>query len=164
MLVGAGAAGAAAASALREAGFGGRILLVGREPRAPYDRTSLSKFVIAGDMPPDQVPSLKPPDFYAQRGIERLEARVTKLEVRSRRIELEDGRTFSYDAALVAPGGEPKQLDVPGARLEGVSVLRTLEDAETCSPRRHRARRQSSSATASSAWRRPPRSAVARWR
>ncbi|MET0401301.1 MAG: FAD-dependent oxidoreductase, partial [Cystobacter sp.] len=130
VLVGAGAAGAAAASALRESGFGGRILLVGREPHAPYDRTSLSKFVISGDMAPGKVPPLRPPGFYAAKGIERIEARVTRLDVKARRVELEDGRSFSYDAALVAPGGEPKRLEVPGAGLEGVSTLRTLEDAE----------------------------------
>ncbi|WP_434382009.1 FAD-dependent oxidoreductase [Melittangium boletus] len=130
VIVGAGAAGAAAASALREFGFGGRVVLVGHEPRAPYDRTVLSKLVLSGEMPPEEVPPLRPPGFYAAQGIERLKSRVKWLDVKARSVELEDGRRLTYDAALVAPGGEPKRLKVPGEELEGVSVLRTLEDAE----------------------------------
>jgi apoptosis-inducing factor 3 len=48
VIVGAGAAGAAAAQTLREAGFGGRILMLDRENRVPYDRTILSKYVLSG--------------------------------------------------------------------------------------------------------------------
>ncbi len=66
VIIGAGAAGTAAAAALREKGFGGRVLLIDREANAGYDRTVLSKFVIAGEMPPEEIPPLRDEDFYRE--------------------------------------------------------------------------------------------------
>ncbi len=129
LIVGAGAAGTAAAAALREAGFGGRVLLVGQEPGDPFDRTSLSKFVMAGAMPPDEAPPLLPPDFFTEQRIDRIAAEVERLNVAACTVRTRDGQEFAYDAALVATGGVPKRLDIPGADLGGVQVLRTRQDA-----------------------------------
>ena len=129
VIVGAGAAGATAAAALREFGFGGRVQLIGRERGLPYDRTSLSKFVVAGQMKPEETPPLRPEGFYAQQGIERIEAEVAEFDAPRRELTLADGRKLAFDAALLAPGGEPKRLDIPGAELGGVHVLRSREDA-----------------------------------
>jgi nitrite reductase/ring-hydroxylating ferredoxin subunit len=74
VVIGAGAAGAAACAALREHGFRGRVTLFGHEPHAPYDRTSLSKFVPSGEMTPDDVPPLLAPDWLERNGIERMVA------------------------------------------------------------------------------------------
>lgn len=60
VVIGAGAAGAAACATLREAGFDGRLVLIGPEHGMPYDRTALSKFVLAGDMPPEKIPRFCP--------------------------------------------------------------------------------------------------------
>ncbi|PYY68795.1 pyridine nucleotide-disulfide oxidoreductase, partial [Pseudomonas jessenii] len=76
IIVGAGAAGTAAAAALREKGFGGRLLLIDREAEAGYDRTALSKYVIAGEMPLDEVPPLRDEEFYREQRIERLQGEV----------------------------------------------------------------------------------------
>ncbi|SPB13450.1 pyridine nucleotide-disulfide oxidoreductase [Caballeronia novacaledonica] len=129
LIVGAGAAGAAACSALREAGFDGRIVLAGEDAHEPYDRTSLSKFTLAGDMPPDDVPPLLDDDFFAKHDIERIESRAVHLDPNERRAELANGQKIDYDAALVCTGGMPKPLDIPGANLRHVHVLRTREDA-----------------------------------
>ena len=110
LIVGAGAAGAAACSALREAGFGGRIVLVGGDAREPYDRTSLSKFTLAGDMPPDDVPPLLDDDFFAKHDTERNESPAVHLDAKNRRVELANGHKIDYDAALVCTGGVPKPL------------------------------------------------------
>ena len=128
-VVGAGAAGVAAAGALREFGFGGRVLLVGREPGLPYDRTSLSKFVVAGQMKAEETPPLWPEEFYDAHRIERVQGNVVRLDVAARELELEDGRRVTFDRALVAPGGQPKTLDIPGVDKQGVHVLRSREDA-----------------------------------
>ncbi|MCO6740554.1 FAD-dependent oxidoreductase, partial [Streptomyces sp. CHA15] len=80
VIVGAGAAGTAAAAALREFGYGGRLLLIGREPGEPYDRTALSKFVLQGDKAPDEAPPLRETEFFRQQRIERLHAEVTRLD------------------------------------------------------------------------------------
>jgi apoptosis-inducing factor 3 len=129
LIVGAGAAGAAACSALREAGFDGRIVLAGDDAREPYDRTSLSKFTLAGDMPPDDVPPLLDDDFFATHDIERIESQAVHLDPAKKQAEFASGQQIDYDAALVCTGGIPKPLDIPGANLAHVHLLRTREDA-----------------------------------
>ncbi|NED67047.1 FAD-dependent oxidoreductase, partial [Streptomyces sp. SID10244] len=48
LIVGASAAGLATAEALRRGGFDKRIMLLGAELHAPYDRPPLSKQVLSG--------------------------------------------------------------------------------------------------------------------
>ncbi|MCU1762020.1 FAD-dependent oxidoreductase [Pseudomonas sp. 14P_8.1_Bac3] len=130
VIIGAGAAGTAGAAALREKGFGGRVLLVDREPDAGYDRTVLSKFVIAGEMAPDEVPPLRDDSFYREQRIERVNGEVASLDAQNRTVRLKDGQTLTYDAALLATGGTPNRLDLPGAELPQVLVLRSKDQAQ----------------------------------
>lgn len=129
VIIGAGAAGAAACAALRDGGFAGRLTMIGAEPHAPYDRTALSKFVPSGEMAPADVPPLLSPDWYAQHDVERLVATVARLDVPKRTIHFESGGELSYDTALLATGSTPTLPDIPGRELGGVQVLRTLDDA-----------------------------------
>jgi NADPH-dependent 2,4-dienoyl-CoA reductase/sulfur reductase-like enzyme/nitrite reductase/ring-hydroxylating ferredoxin subunit len=129
-IVGAGAAGTACAAALREKGFGGRIVLIDREPDAGYDRTVLSKFVIAGEMPPQEVPPLRDASFYQTQRIEQLHGEVARLDCANKTLHLVDGQSLSYDAALLATGGTPKPLAVPGADLPQVFLLRSRDQAQ----------------------------------
>ncbi|WP_233854731.1 FAD-dependent oxidoreductase [Paraburkholderia sp. HD33-4] len=137
VVIGAGAAGAAACAALREFGFEGRITLIGDEAHAPYDRTSLSKFVPSFEMAPADVPPLLPPDWLRTHGVERIVAKVARLDVPARTIHFESGAGASepdiapmtYDTALLATGSVPKVPDIPGCELGGVHVLRHLDDA-----------------------------------
>jgi len=131
VIIGAGAAGIAAASALREKGFGGALLLIDAEAQPGYDRTALSKFVISGDMPPDEVPPLRDESFYREQHIQRIHARVVGLDSDIREVILDDGQTLSYDAALIATGGKPKPVDLPGSDLPQVLLLRSRDDART---------------------------------
>ncbi|VVN33985.1 3-phenylpropionate/cinnamic acid dioxygenase ferredoxin--NAD(+) reductase component [Pseudomonas fluorescens] len=130
LIVGAGAAGTACAAALREKGFGGRISLIDREPEAGYDRTVLSKFVLAGEMPPDEVPPLRDEDFYRQQRIDRITGEVASLEAANRIVRLKDGQTLAYDAAVLATGGTPNPLKLPGADLPQVFLLRSKDQAQ----------------------------------
>jgi apoptosis-inducing factor 3 len=130
LIVGAGAAGAAACAALREAGFAGHIVLVGHDAYAPYDRTALSKFVVSGDMPIDEIPPLLDNDFFDKHAIERIESNAARLDAQSRHVELVNGRKIDYDQALVCTGGLPKPLTMPGANLEHVHLLRNRDDAQ----------------------------------
>ncbi|QAY83177.1 apoptosis inducing factor family protein [Pseudomonas arsenicoxydans] len=129
-IVGAGAAGTACAAALREKGFGGRIVLIDREPDAGYDRTVLSKFVIAGEMPPQEVPALRDASFYQTQRIEQLQGEVARLDCANKTLHFVDGQSLSYDAALLATGGTPKPLAVPGADLPQVFLLRSRDQAQ----------------------------------
>jgi NADPH-dependent 2,4-dienoyl-CoA reductase/sulfur reductase-like enzyme/nitrite reductase/ring-hydroxylating ferredoxin subunit len=130
VIIGAGAAGTAGAAALREKGFGGRVLLIDREAEAGYDRTVLSKFVIGGEMPPEEVPPLRDQSFYREQRIERIIGEVTSLDAANQTLQLADGQTLNYDAALLATGGTPNPLALPGADLPQVFVLRSKDQAQ----------------------------------
>ena len=129
LIVGAGAAGTAAACALREFGFAGRVVLLGHEPGEPYDRTALSKFVLQGAMQPDAAPPLREDGFYDDQQIERLHGEAVSLDTDAHTVALTDGGSLRYDAVLIATGGVPRALEIPGGDLPGVHVLRTREDA-----------------------------------
>lgn len=132
-IIGAGAAGAAACAALREFGFNGRIALIEHEPKAPYDRTVLSKFVPSGEMKLDDVPPLLPDEFFVEQTIERLRGSVRQLDAQQRRIDIDGAPSIHYDAAIVATGGVPRTLTLPGSDQPGVTerirFLRNLDDA-----------------------------------
>lgn len=128
VIVGAGAAGTACAAALREKGFGGRIQLIDREAEAGYDRTVLSKYVLAGDMAPDKTPSLRDDTYFTRQRIERLNGEVAGLDISARQIRLADGQHLGYDALLIATGGVPRTPDMPGLDLPNVFTLRSLAD------------------------------------
>ncbi len=129
VIVGAGAAGTAAASALREKGFGGRLVLIDPQQHPDYDRTALSKFVIAGEMSPAEVPPLRDERFYSEQRIQRIRAAVTDMDLSGKCLALDDGQQLTYDAALITTGGIPKRLDLPGANLPQVLSLRSRDDA-----------------------------------
>lgn len=129
VIIGSGAAGTACAAALREKGFGGRILMIDREAEAGYDRTVLSKYVLAGDMTVDKTPPLRDETYFTQQRIERRHGEVTDLDVDARQIRLASGETLSYDAVLLATGGVPGTPGFPGLELPGVFTLRSLADS-----------------------------------
>ncbi|CAN1593293.1 FAD-dependent oxidoreductase [Pseudomonas mediterranea] len=129
VIIGAGAAGTACAAALRDKGFGGRIQLIDRETDAGYDRTVLSKYVLAGDMSVEETPALRDETYFTQQRIERLHGEVVSLDTTSRQIRLADGQSLGYDATLIATGGTPRTPDLPGIDLPQVFVLRSMEHA-----------------------------------
>jgi len=128
--VGASLAGATAALTLREEGFQGRVVLFGDEPHIPYERPPLSKEYLRGEAPFLNA-YVRPPDFYAANGIEaRLGTRVARVEPSERIVELADGERVRYDRLLIATGARNRGLRVASADLEGVTDLRTIEDAD----------------------------------
>jgi len=129
VIVGAGAAGNAAAQTLREDGFEGRIVMITHEQHAPYDRPQLSKEYLEGSSQADALP-LRPEEFYRDHGIEiMLETGVARVDVSRKTVDLENGEALHYDKVLVATGGVPRKLEIPGADLPNVFTLRSMEDA-----------------------------------
>ncbi len=126
-IIGAGAAAAAAIAHLTTREVASRIVVIGREPKPPYDRTALSKMVIAGEMDPASVNCL-PADAFSG-AVERIVGEVVRLDAAAHRIHLADGTAIPYDRALVATGGVARRPDFPGIDLAGVHVLRSSEDA-----------------------------------
>jgi 3-phenylpropionate/trans-cinnamate dioxygenase ferredoxin reductase subunit len=130
VIAGAGLAGAKAAEALRAEGFEGRIVLVGDEPEAPYERPPLSKDYLRGKSPREQA-RVHEDGFYADHDIELLTGTtVIDLNAAARDVTLSTGERLGYDRLLLATGSEPRRLSVPGAELDGVHHLRTLADSD----------------------------------
>jgi 3-phenylpropionate/trans-cinnamate dioxygenase ferredoxin reductase subunit len=130
VIAGAGTAGGSAATTLREEGFDGRVILLGDEGHAPYERPPLSKGVLQGDETLEDL-WMRPHEHYVEQDIElRLGDPAIGLDVEARRVRLAGGEELAYDALLLATGGRARRLAVPGNDLPGVHVLRTAQDAE----------------------------------
>jgi NADPH-dependent 2,4-dienoyl-CoA reductase/sulfur reductase-like enzyme/nitrite reductase/ring-hydroxylating ferredoxin subunit len=129
VILGGGAAGTAAAEALREFGFAGAITILTADPKPPYDRPNLSKKYLAGQMPADGLP-LRDDAHYANRGITIAHRPVTEIDVAEKSVVLADGGRLTYHKLLLATGGVPKPLDVPGGDRPNVLTLRTWRDAD----------------------------------
>lgn len=131
VIVGAGAAGNAAAEMLRREGYRGSITLIGGDETVPYDRPNLSKDYLAGNAPEDWIP-LRPVEFYADHEIDLLRGvPVSSIDVGNRRIEMSNGETRGFDRLLLATGADPVHLPIPGADLEHVHYLRTLANSRS---------------------------------
>jgi NADPH-dependent 2,4-dienoyl-CoA reductase/sulfur reductase-like enzyme/nitrite reductase/ring-hydroxylating ferredoxin subunit len=127
VIVGSGAAGAAAAETLRRLGYAGPIALIGEEP--PIDRPNVSKDYLAGTAPEEWMP-LRSADFYKDHDIELITGKkVTAIDREAMTIHLDDGTELGYGALLLAPGAEPRRLPIPGSDHSHVHYLRTLEDS-----------------------------------
>ncbi|MGQ4618835.1 FAD-dependent oxidoreductase [Nocardia sp. R7R-8] len=128
-IVGANLAGGRAAQTLRKEGFEGEIHLIGSEPHPPYERPALSKELLLGDYEPRQT-YLQNEEAWAEQGVElRLGTTVTRIHRSSRRLELSDGSFLEAGKVLLCTGGRVRRLPLPGAELDGVEYLRTIEDA-----------------------------------
>ncbi|HEX7979215.1 MAG TPA: FAD-dependent oxidoreductase [Gemmatimonadaceae bacterium] len=130
VIVGAGAAGYAAAEMLRRCGYEGRVTIVDEEPDSPYDRPNLSKDYLAGNAPEEWIP-LRPPNFAAEHNIEIVRGRATQLDVKAHRLEVEGRDPIPYDALLLATGAEPIRLGLPGEQAPHVHYLRSLADSRS---------------------------------
>lgn len=128
VIVGAGAAGDAAAEALRREGYGGPVTLVDPDDAEPCDRPNLSKDYLEGEAPEEWIP-LHPPSFFEENGIELRRGRATGLFPAERVVTLDDGSTLAYGALILAPGAEPVRLDLPIAEEARAFTLRTLADS-----------------------------------
>ncbi len=130
VIVGAGMAGGNAAVALREEGFGGRVLLCGEEPNPPFGRPPLSKTYLRGE---EDLSGwlVRPPEWYQEHDVElRTDAAVSGIDTTARRVSLASGESVGYRALLIATGARNRHLAIPGADLPGVHQLRTVAECE----------------------------------
>ena len=127
-VIGAGLAGAKAVEGARDAGYDGRIVLIGDEAGTPYERPPLSKAVLRGEAEPDST-RVHPDGFYGDHDIELVTDHLAAIDAITRRVQLAGGDTLSFDSAILATGAAPRRLTVPGAELDGVRYLRSVDDA-----------------------------------
>jgi NADPH-dependent 2,4-dienoyl-CoA reductase/sulfur reductase-like enzyme len=128
VIAGGGLTAARAIKAYREAGGGGRVALVSEEATLPYHRPALSKTYLRGEM--TEAPIVEDEAFYVDHDVDvLLETAVTSVDAGNRFVTTDDG-PLHYEKLLIATGAAPRRLRVPGAGLEGVFSLRTLQDSQ----------------------------------
>lgn len=128
VIVGAGAAGVAAAETLRAEGYDGPVTLLDDDPDAAVDRPNLSKDYLAGTAPEAWV-TLRSPEQLAERGITLRRSRVAVIDAARRQVQLADGATLPWDALVLATGATPVRLPIPTAPGLPLLTLRSLADS-----------------------------------
>jgi 3-phenylpropionate/trans-cinnamate dioxygenase ferredoxin reductase subunit len=129
VIVGAGMAGGKAVETLRAEGFDGRVVLLGAEPHRPYERPPLSKDYLRGEGGPAWLQEDE--GWYAQNDVDlRTSTVVQSIDAGERAVVLSGGERIGFDRLLFATGAEPRRLPIEGADLDGVHLLRTIEDSD----------------------------------
>ena len=130
LIVGAGQAAIQAIDTLRRKGFAGQLTLVGEEPWLPYQRPPLSKKFLSGGLERERL-LIRPQSFYLEHRVQtHLGRRAIEIDRATHHVRLDDGTSLHYDALLLATGSRPRHMNVPGANLGGVHLLRNIADVE----------------------------------
>ena len=130
VIVGGGLAGGNAAATLRDEGFQGRVVLVGREPGIPFGRPPLSKTYLRSEEDLDGW-YVRPADWYDEHDVEMLaESSVVSVNPAAHSLVLDSGEELEYQKVLIATGGRNRRLGIPGAQLPGVHQLRAVAECD----------------------------------
>jgi len=128
IIAGAGLAGASAVEGIRERDTRGSILLVGADPQRPYNRPPLTKGLWTGKEKPDTI-FVHDLGFYQQHNVElALDTEIATLDSSAKVARERTGRNFGYSKLLLATGGQPRRLSIPGGDLDGICYFRTYAD------------------------------------
>ncbi|RWE19616.1 MAG: ferredoxin reductase [Mesorhizobium sp.] len=127
--VGAGEAGAAAVTALREGGWTGPLILIGSEDSLPYERPPLSKSFLVEEpllgprhiLTSDRLRELRVTTFFGRSALSIDRSRQT--------VKISDGATVPYERLLLATGAAPRTLPPRYGTAQNVFTLRTHDDA-----------------------------------
>ena len=130
LIVGAGHAGAQAATALRQKRFAGSLAIVGEEPEIPYERPPLSKDYLAGEKTFERI-LIRPASFWEQRDVALMTGRrVVDVDPGARTVATASGETFGYGRLVWATGGYARRLTCSGHDLAGVHTVRNRADVD----------------------------------
>jgi len=141
VIVGGGLAGGNAAATLRDEGFQGPVVLVSQEPGVPFGRPPLSKTYLRSEETLDGW-YVRPADWYPSHDVELLSGpSVTAVDIAAHTVALDSGEKLRYQKLLLATGGQPRRLAIPGGDLPGVCYLRTVANCDAikqqAAPNRH---------------------------
>ncbi|KAI4208282.1 MAG: hypothetical protein LQ346_000162 [Caloplaca aetnensis] len=127
VVIGGGSGTIGAVQALREQGFKGEITIISREPNLPLDRTKLSKALI----PDTSKLEWRSQDWYDSASISTVFDEVNGVDFKSKSVSTKSGKTFPYTKLILASGGTPKALPLPGFKeLSNIFLLRTVPDVQ----------------------------------
>lgn len=128
LVIGGGVAGTTAAETVREHDAARSIAIVSDEPHPLYSRILLPAYV-KGEIERAQL-FLRKPEDYAARRIDLITGEAAALDAGRRAVRLADGRALDFGKLLIAGGGRPRPLGVPGESMGGVARLQTIADAD----------------------------------
>ncbi|MFB3905278.1 MAG: NAD(P)/FAD-dependent oxidoreductase [Acidobacteriota bacterium] len=128
LIIGGGLAGASAVEGIREHDQSGSITIVGAENHLPYDRPPLSKKLWFGKAEVKDI-FLHDEAFYDGNGVTLLTGRrVVALDLKNRTVSDNRGESHGFRKLLLATGGTPRVLSIPGGELNGLLYYRTVDD------------------------------------
>ena len=130
VLVGGGLASSAAAQAIRPLDPEGSILLIAQEVNRPYHRPPLSKDYLLGLKTRSDLYAVDDLWFASNHVELRTGRHASRLDANRSSVTLDTGEEISFDRLLIATGGSPRPLRIPGAELPNLLYLRTIEDAD----------------------------------
>lgn len=132
VIVGASMGGLRAAETLRKSGYAGRLVVIGDEPHAPYNRPPLSKEVLAEQV--DHAAVAFPLSEVLDDVEWVLGKAVISADLDAQTITLADGQELEYNSLIIATGLRPRRLELPGQPAKGAHAIRTLDDAMALRP------------------------------
>jgi NAD(P)H-nitrite reductase large subunit len=128
VIVGGGLAGASACVGIREIDAQGAVALIGAESYLPYNRPPLSKDLWRTSEPVENI-VVHSAAFYETNNIDLvLGTRVVELDPARNIVADDEGNSYRFEKLLLATGGIPRALSIPGGDLEGLCYYRTLDD------------------------------------
>lgn len=127
VIVGAGSGAIATAEALRESGFNGSVTMIGSEGYLPIDRTKLSKALV-----PDHAKvALRDDEWFKSADIATVMDEVTDVDFSAKKVSTKARSSFPYTKLVLATGGSPKNLPLPGFKeLGNIFLLRTIHNVK----------------------------------
>ncbi|MET3723814.1 NAD(P)/FAD-dependent oxidoreductase [Sphingomonas trueperi] len=130
LIVGSGHGGAQCAVALRQAGFGGTLAVIGEDPELPYERPPLSKDYLKGEKSFERI-LIRAPAFWEERSVTMLAGRrVVAVDPAAKTVTDAAGAQIGYGALVWSAGGSARRLACSGHDLAGVHAIRTRRDVD----------------------------------
>src|SRR5579883_893356 len=142
VILGGGMVAGYAAKQMVEGGVrAGDLAIVSADSELPYERPPLSKGFLAGKDTKESI-MISPADFYREHGIEvRLRYEVENVDTGAKRLRRKGGGEFAFGHLIIATGARVRKLNVPGAHLQGLHYLRSLDDSSRIRERAGSAKR-----------------------
>jgi NAD(P)H-nitrite reductase large subunit len=140
VIIGNGVAGTTAAETLRKADASARITILADEPYPLYNRIALPRVLKQTTLPERTI--IRQVAWHAQNDIDlRLETTVASVDTAGKSLVTTAGEELPYDKLLIASGGAPNPLRVPGAAgVRGIYNFQTLDDTKAILDRTQSAR------------------------
>jgi 3-phenylpropionate/trans-cinnamate dioxygenase ferredoxin reductase subunit len=129
VILGSGTTGGNAAATLRDEGFGGRVVIISREPGVPFGRPPLSKTYLRSEEDLEDW-YVRPAGWFEAHDVDLRAESVVVVDPAAHTLVLGSGRELGYQKVLIATGGRNRRLGIPGAELSGIHYLRTVADCD----------------------------------